>query len=246
MGMGNWFQKNPSAEDLNNVRKSLSSGRVMRFFLRIDKQTQKGESRQIIILDDEPFCVQEHNPVINGEFHHYFTCRRGVDDKDPSCPLCLAGERRVFTGYITILDATGYESKKNPGQIIKYSRQLFPMTLSTLDRFRVLKDRKTSLVGAVLNVTRTSSNAVKVGDMWELEGIVDPFMDKEYWYESKIQKKMVAPEPFDYMKILEPLSSLDMRALGVSGREDKKWDYNSDGGGSNNATGGGDDDQTYY
>jgi len=232
MGNDGWYTEGPTKEDLEQAKRESAGGSARRFFLRAE------ETKHIIMLDDVPFSIWEHNPTINGEFWHYFTCIKGINPEDPVCPMCMSRIKRMYTGYITILDATGWKDKK--GNLVRYNRQLFPMTLKTLKRFNVAKDKKTSLVGAQFEITRTSSDAVKVGDMWDFEDYVDPFKDEEYWFTSKLQKKKMPPEPFNYKEIFAPMSSAELKSI-ASGAGGGRYD----GGGGGESSGGGDNDELY-
>lgn len=238
MGKANgWYTKGPTRDDLEKVRREFSGGKVQRFFLKAK------ESKKIIFMDDVPFGIWEHNFVINNEYWHFFTCRKGVDPVDPICMMCSSGIRRSYHGYVTILDATGYENKK--GERVLYQRKLFPMTLKTLDRFYLIKEKKTTLIGAQFDITRSSSEAVKVGDMWDFEGFVNPFKDQEYWYYSNLKKQKLAPEPFDYLDILKPLSNQEMN-MNVVGMDDKSGDdVDGDVSGGDKDVSGGDEDELY-
>jgi len=231
--MAEWYKRNPDQGDIDSAKKESQSKSARRFYLK------EKESKHVVFLDDEVFSVWEHNPVINGsEFWHFFTCRKGVDPSDPVCPMCAAGIARTYTGYLTILDNTGWKNKK--GDIIKNNRQLFPMTLKSLERYNVIKAKKTSLVGARFELTRTSKDALKLGDMWDFETYVKPFEDEQFWFDSKIQNKKLPPEPFDYMEVLKPLSSEEMRMVldGVVLRGKKGED-------DTGTEGGGDEDELY-
>jgi hypothetical protein len=228
-----WYTRGASQEDIDKARKESSSGSARRFWLKAK------EAKRVIFLDDEPFCVWEHNPVINGEFWHWFTCRKGIDPSDPMCPLCVSKVKRQYTGYLTVLDATGWQDRK--GNLVLYNRKLFPMTLKTLELFNAIKKKKTTLVGAQFELMRTSKDAVKVGDHWDFEEFVKPFDDEKYFFESKLEGKKKPPEPFDYVKLMEPLSSAEMQGLGVGGSSD----YGSGGDDNSGTEGGGDDDELY-
>jgi len=203
-----WYQKGSTAESRERARKEARSNRkIGRFFL-------KGkETRRIIMLDDQEFCIWEHHLKINGQWGNFFTCRKGADQNDPSCPLCTSKASRSYTGFITVLDETGWKNSK--GEMIKYGRQLFPMSIQILERFATVRDRKTSLVGTVWELTRSSDSAPRLGDVWDYIETVDPFEDEKYWFTSRMEGKKKPPEVFDYKEIFMPLSCQEMRALGL-------------------------------
>lgn len=205
-----WYQENPTKEEFLNKQKETYNRRIMRFFLKA------GDTKKVIFMDDEPFAITEHNPTINGEFWHYFTCRKGVDAKDPVCPLCMIGDKaqRMYTAFLTVLDASGWKNKD--GDVVKYSRMLFPMTMKSFEKFNFYKNKykDKGMVGACFELGRTGKSDPKLGDNWDYEGHVDPYKDEKYWYESKMGKGgKKAPEPFNYMDLLKPVSKAEMKML---------------------------------
>jgi hypothetical protein len=98
------------------------------------------------------------------------------------------------------------------------------MKVESLKRFRIIKHKKTHLVGAMFEITRTDEKSPQCGDMFDFEEYVD-LDDKKFWYDSKLEGKKKQPEPFDYIKIFKPLSSNEMRAIGAGG--DTLSNYNA-------------------
>jgi hypothetical protein len=130
-----WYTHGTTDEDIESARKESKNRSVGRFFLKA------GESRRVIMLDDKDFAFWEHHVKINDKWGNFFTCIKGVDPKNPVCPLCVSKASRSYTGFITVLDATGWTNDKN--EKVLYTRQLFPMTLKTLERFKLKRHRKT-------------------------------------------------------------------------------------------------------
>lgn len=202
-----WYQKGVDEESLKQAEKESSSGQ-RRLWMPVDS------SKRIVFLDDEPFCFYEHNPKINGEYkNNWFTCRKGLD-KD-GCPMCASKIRRYYIGLLTVLDLDGFVSKKD-GKTYKNFRQLLPMKIDTLKRFKTIKQRKTSLVGAVYAFARSGERSPTCGDVWDFEEYID--LDKsEYWYESKLEGKLKKPEPYNYLDMFAPLTAKEMMSIGVGG-----------------------------
>jgi hypothetical protein len=187
-----WYSKGLDDERMEAARNESRKGSASRYFLKA------GETKRIIMLDDDVFCIWEHNPKVNGEFWHYFTCRKGADPDDPGCPMCLSKVKRYYVGFITILDVT---------------------------------------------ITRTSTDAPKVGDDWEFIQEVDPFKDEQFFYHSRLEGKKKPPEPFDYLDLFKPISSAEMMTIGIGGS--KKTSNTSDGDGQVSGEGGSDEDALY-
>jgi hypothetical protein len=189
-------------------------------------------------------CIHEHNPKINGQFKdNWFTCRKGADINDLACPMCSSKVRRYYIGFITVLDATGWQTKKD-NKLVIYQRQLFPMKVESLKRFKILKHKKTHLVGAMFDVTRTDDRSPQCGDMFDFEEYVD-LNDEKYWFDSRLEGKKKQPEPFNYLEVMKPLSSKEMMSIGIGGDDlygkgDSSSDDDSDG-----SSKGGDDDTVY-
>lgn len=220
-------------------------------FASIAKQTQKvprrfwlpvGKSCTVVFLDDNPFTIYEHQLKIGGNFRNWYSCRLGFDEKDPSCPLCDAmRDRRIpnkrnYVGFLTIIDVTGWTGDR--GEKIVNTRQLYSMGAETLKRMRVIKQKKTSLVGAMFEITRTGDRSPGCGDMWDFVKVVDPFKDEKFFYHSRIENKLIANDPCNYREMLSPVSSADMRKLVSSG-------YSSFESADENVESGADEDAVY-
>jgi len=201
-----WYQSGSSEEQREQAKIEQGSKSAPRFWM------DPGDTKTIIFLDDSDFCIYEHHLKIGGKWGNFFTCLRGMDAKNPKpCPFCLSGNKRQFSSFVTIIDCTGYKDKQ--GKEHKYIRKLFPMTTTTLDKFIAKRNKKTSLVGAVWEVSRTSDRAPKVGDDWEHKGEADLDKDTKLHYKSAKDNLLHPPEPYDYLKLFEPLTEDEMRAV---------------------------------
>ena len=217
-----------------------SRSQPLRFFLN------KGETKKIMFLDDEPQWAWEHS------FRKGFTksgkpkwrrvtCRRGLDG---GCPGCASDLMRVYTGFLTILDLTGY--KDSEGKRHKNIRKLLTVGVDDDDRFALWYKKNDGLTGWIVETTRFEKKKARaIGDDFEFVKRVDPFKDEEYFFTSRLdggEKK--PPEVFDYAKILEPLSAEDMREyIRIDGRSYDEG--KSEGGDDDERPEGGDDDVPY-
>lgn len=205
-----WYTKGCSEEDLKKAEKEQSSGGAQRLWM------PPGETKRVVMLDDEPFCVWEHNPKINGQYKdNWFTCRKGMDG---GCPMCESRMGRYYVGFITVLDVKGWVSTKgkNKGEVIgKNRRMLLPLKTKSLKRFNILKKNKVSLVGAMFDLTRSGEDAPACGDMFDFVEMVDLDKAQEYWYKSKLENdKLKQPEPFNYLELMKPLSRPELARIG--------------------------------
>lgn len=236
MGQG-WYQSGfPTDEQFSQIA-SASRKAPRRFWLPPSK------SCKVVFLDDNPFCVWEHNLKLNGSFRNWFTCRLGFEE-NATCPMCDAMRtgnksiKRIYTGFLTMLDVTGWKTDK--GELVKNQRQLYPMGVETLKRIRVIKHKKTTLVGAMFDVTRTGDKSPGCGDMWDFIKYVDPFKDESFFFHSRMENKMKAPEVFDYQEMFKAISAQEMKTICSSGA------YAESEGESDDSThGGGDEDSIY-
>lgn len=223
--------------------RSESRSQPLRFFLN------KGETKKILFLDDEPQWAWEHS------FRKGFTksgkpkwrrvtCRRGMDG---GCPGCSSDLIRVYTGFLTILDLSGYKDKE--GKVHKNIRKLLTVGIDDGERFERYVKKNDGLTGWIVETTRfNKKNARAIGDEFEFIKRVKPFEDETFFFTSKLdggEKK--PPEVYDYTKILEPMSAEDMRDfIRIDGGS-----YDEGGSGSDNEEGdgghdeGGDDDVPY-
>ena len=232
---GGWYNRGIDDEALKKAESERGGG-TRRFWM------PPNSTRKIIMLDDEPFCIHEHNPKINGQFKdNWYTCRKGADVNDLACPMCSSKVRRYYIGFVTVLDATGWTTKKD-NKLVIYQRQLFPMKVESLKRFKIIKHKKTHLVGAIFDVTRTDDRSPQCGDMFDFEGYAD-LKDEKYFFDSRLEGKKKAPEPFNYLDILKPLSSKEMMAIGIGG--DDLYDRSDSSSEDDSAPAGGDEDTIY-
>ena len=233
-----WYHKGVDDESLEKAEKEGASSTQRRLWI------PKGAQKRVVFLDDEPFCFWEHNPKINGQFKdNWYTCRKGLDDN--GCPLCASKVSRYYVGFVTVLDVDGFTSKKD-GKVYKNFRQLLPMKTDTLKRFKIYKQRKTTLVGARYALARVGEKAPTCGDDWDFEDYVD-LDDKQFWYESKLEGKKKRPEPFDYLELFKPLSPKEMMSLGVGSSGAGGSGYSGgDQGDSYEGDAGGEDEDALY
>ncbi len=176
----NWYLK--GLENVDKIKQQQIGG-IRRFYLK------RGESADVIFLDDEAFIIREHCIWVEDDFGNhravYFTCCRDVEDK---CPLCEAGNKPYNIGYFTVIDERTYNDKN--GNAIKRGKVLYGGKVTILEKLKNKKKIRGSFVNRRAVIFRSDSpNSPTSGDDIE-------FMEQ-------VETKEV---PFDYVKELEPLS----------------------------------------
>lgn len=149
-----------------------------------------GAAKEMAFVGDDPFCVREHQwRDSNGRWHNA-TCLVKIDDK--GCPGCGTNgvSRSDYIGHYTIVDITGYTTKN--GQENKHRLVLLPAKTKVLNKLRMKKEAKGSLLGQMWNLSRADGNAPNTGD--DFEHIREIKMDGLYTvvsYKGKSLKDMV-------------------------------------------------------
>jgi hypothetical protein len=220
----------------------------------------QGASKDVVWVDDDPCCIYEHNPKMNGNYRNWLTCQQGSSD-DVVCCTQLGPNSRYYCGYNTAVDCSEWQDKK--GNKHQYEMRLVQMKLRSLKKFKRKKETKGALVGTMWRLTREDDNAPVCGDDWEFQRDID--MDKMFdhvnyrgkrladlWEEAEKDAEVMAKvqrifqiEPaengklprivpaFNYFEILKPKSPKDMRMfLGGVQADDQDTPKGSGGGGS--------------
>jgi hypothetical protein len=132
----------------------------MRLYIPAEKQ------KDIVFIDDDPFCIYEHNPKIGGSFRNWITCLQGAND-DVHCCKVLGPNSRYYCGYLTVVDCSKWEDKK--GNSHQYEMRLLQAKMRTLKKFERKKSDKGSLVGALFTVTREDDRSPTCGDDFDFQ-----------------------------------------------------------------------------
>jgi hypothetical protein len=199
-----------------------------------------GASKELVWVDDEPVCIYEHNPKMNGNFRNWLTCQQGVYDEVVCCQK-VGVKSRYYVGYVTGVDCSLWTD--NRGGQHQYEMRLVPMKLRSLKKFRRKKEDRGAMAGTMWKLAREDDNAASIGDDWDYMRDVD--MDKmfdfvlyrgttlaELWsqaendpeamarvmrvFQIKPDKEGKLPRvipPFNYMKILKPKTPKELRLL---------------------------------
>lgn len=148
-----------------------------------------GNSKELVFIGDDPFCIKEHQWCDSNKNWHHATCLAKIED---SCPACSQNgvSRPDYVGHYTIVDITGYTTKdgtENKNRLI-----LLPAKTKVLNKFRMKKENKGSLLGQLWSLTRSDSNSPNTGD--DLDNIREVNMDGLYTvvtYKGKLLKDII-------------------------------------------------------
>ena len=183
------------------------------------------ERRSIVWIDDDPACIHEHNPQINGDWKNWFTCAQGVHE-DVYCCEAMP-DSRAYVGYLTVVDCSSYVDSR--GNTRQFELKLFPAKLRTLKILQGKKtDRDNRLKGRVFRVTRTDENTPGCGNDFEFErDVEDPTkLFHQVSYKGKKLSELFAkaesnPEEMEKLKKIFDLKIVD----GKIAREVPKFNY---------------------
>jgi hypothetical protein len=119
-------------------------------------------TRQGVLVDDNPFCCQEHQwKTGDSKFPSFGTCISNIVQEQ--CPACAsrAVQKAEYTGHLTIIDITGYKTKDKE---VRYELIEFCPKIKVLNKLKLKKTQRGSLVGLLLDISRTDKDAPNTGD----------------------------------------------------------------------------------
>lgn len=160
-----WYQTGYDAATKEEQRIQSASG-PNRLWIKA------GTGREIVLVDDEPFCIQEHNAKINNSWQNHHTCNKGLEESCFSCQH-LGEKSKAFTGYLTCVDCTEYIDKK--GNKHQFELKLVGGKLSMVKKWQRKKQDRGSLILSKWKIHREDDKKPSIGDEWEGSGSVqDP------------------------------------------------------------------------
>jgi len=160
---GSWYNSGFDGMGAEQQRLESQYG-PPRFWLPI------GQSREIVFMDDEPFCIHEHNPYMGGNYQNWITCVQGIHD-DAVCCQKLEPKSRYYIGYLTICDTSVYTDKK--GNEHQFEMKMIGGKLPTMKAWKRKKDDRATLIGQLYKVSRDSDKAPSCGGEFEFNRSVD-------------------------------------------------------------------------
>jgi hypothetical protein len=237
--MSNWFDTGYKGAQEQSEKKQLGYG-PRRLWLKPEA------SKQVGFVDDDPFCIHEHQfKNANGDWE-FATCIAKISAE--GCPG--DGAKGVlpaaYIGFLTVVDIDGYTKE---GEVKgQFEMQLLTPKTMMLNKLRSRKETKVTLVNNIYKLTRTSKEAASTGDDIEhirevksLEGFfasvtykgnnVSEMIANANNGDEKVRKYLdhhfqipsSGPIPnrvpvFNYAKLLEPMNPTDFRAA-ISGAQ---------------------------
>lgn len=226
-----------------------------------------GQQKDIVCVDDDPFCVHEHNPKMNGNYRNWMTCLRNAYEEVVCCQQ-LGPNSRYYCGYVTAVDCSKWTDQR--GNEHQYEMRLIQLKMKALKKYRRKKDEKGSLVGTMWNFHREDNRSPTCGDEWEFKRDVD--MEKLFnfvcyrgkklsdlwaeaeekaeamervkaWFNIKPDENGKLPRVipvFNYMEVLKPMTPKDARLhLGSVEADDPSSFSDNDNKSSSNSNAGG-------
>lgn len=142
------------------------AGEPLRFFMK------PGETKEIVVLDDKPdFFMYEHTikDPRTGRYGLNLPCIKEYDN----CPVCERMKESTYIMFLSVLDLTGYEDRKNVWH--EFSRKLLPVKPSQQKKYIRRYQKEGTLRGAIFEVTRDGDMDANIGN--DIEFI--EFMDEE-------------------------------------------------------------------
>lgn len=205
---GSKFKKNEYAlyETLTNGEKK----KVTPFMLKAGQKDVP-----VVVLDsglEFEHSVRLHTRFkANGLFNNHVVCLHGVDDR--GCPMCLAlNEMGKWFVCGTVLDGSEWKIPKGPrkDEVITHQRRLLLVNARQLEEFKDIAKEVEGWRGQQFKVSRsTDEKSSRIGTRWTSKGrltdeqLVEKFKDIAGTYGLTPEKYAA---PFDYAKVLEPLS----------------------------------------
>lgn len=206
-----WMQKGAvgeaHAEKLHNelqARMEATKNQLHRLWNAV------GNSALVTVVEAEPIFIYEHDLMLNGQFRNYFTCRESLDE----CPLCDSGSKPYYLCLYTIINHTGFTTKK--GEVLKHLKQVLAMKNTALQKF---KRRRAELDGSVKLVqfkfTRDTRDEASTGTdisvvkRWEGKDLIAYLRGDGV--SSEDIKKLITP--YDFETLLAPKSIEDLRKI---------------------------------
>lgn len=155
----NWWETGYSGAEREAEKRELGGGPT-RFWLK-----PKGE-RQLVFVDDSPFCFYEHPFKNENDRHDWVTCTAKVHGECAACSAKGVGKAE-YTGHLTAIDITGYVDRNKVEH--KYELVEFCPKTKVMNKLKVKKERKGSLIGQLCGITRSDEHAPNTGDDFDFD-----------------------------------------------------------------------------
>ena len=171
-----------------------------------------GDTREVIILDDEPYFFRyEHNlqDPRTGKYGLVIECSRS----DDNCPICLeTGKDGTYVMYLTVIDLNEFTDRS--GNVHEFSRKLFPVKQGQQKKFIRRFDKDGTLRGAVYELSRDGAKSPVIGNDIEFIEFVsdDELADYVRTYKDKDGKTQTedCSVVFDYDEFMPEMDASEI------------------------------------
>ena len=123
---------------------------------------REGETKEIVFIDDNPFCCHVHSWMTHEKKWFHETCLSKISDDGCPADGAKGVGRADYTGHLTVIDVTGYTNDE--GKEFKYQLKAFPGKTKVLNKLKKKKENKGSLLGQLWTLTRADKNTPNTGD----------------------------------------------------------------------------------
>lgn len=153
--MGSWYDQGYEGARAEAEKRELGFG-PDRLWMKPDT------TKQVVFVDDIPFCLKEHSwKDGNGKYQHA-TCLAKVNPDGCPADGAKGVQDATYIGFLTMVDLTGYVTKD--GEEKKHQLILFTPKIQMMNKLRTRKETRGSLVGCMYNLSRSSKEAASAGD----------------------------------------------------------------------------------
>lgn len=154
-----WFESGYAGAEREAEKRELGNA-PSRFWLK------PKANRQVVFVDDAPFCFWEHQWKNENDRPEWTTCTIKIHNECPSCGA-KGVQKAEYSGHLTAIDITGYKARD--GNERKYELIEFCPKTVVMNKLKAKKDRKGSLIGVLCTVDRTNEHAPNTGDDFEFD-----------------------------------------------------------------------------
>lgn len=155
----NWWETGYAGAEREAEKGELGYGPT-RFWLK-----PKAE-RQLVFIDDSPFCFWEHQFKNERERPDWVTCIIKLHNECGGCGA-KGVQKAEYVGHLTAIDITGYVDRNKVDH--KYELIEFCPKTKVMNKLKSKKDRKGSLIGQLCTITRSDDHAPNTGDDLEFD-----------------------------------------------------------------------------
>ena len=207
-----WYQKGTEGAE---AVKDFEDDRASKFGGAYRLWIPAGASTEFTFLDTEGFFFKEHNYYHNRSWMNWETCLQDIGEED--CPFCEAGIRVYYECVFSVIDHAEYESKKNPGRIIKNTKKL--LVLRSTARKKILRKRDQhngDLQFVRMSTHRDDSKECSTGEDFEViktqtKAEVMAYAPTEFMGQAITPESWI--EPFEYVKLFAPKKAVQLERI---------------------------------